>query len=214
MKTWMEAAAMFHYGPVFVLTPTNDVSLHEAIFTESFNVNLGRMDGDTKSSWELTNPSEIDLKYGRKFLVGFDPETDLIEHLQPHFDWRSNEQTPEEVYSGMMHECCTLRRFARTGKLLSALPFPRNNNGDEVYHGAMINFDRIPPFYFSKSRLSFWLECRQIKSPDSIDDIIYFVNEVWSKYGNRFQPIAKNLMRGEGGPENDISLRELVFKPL
>ena len=79
------------------------------------------------------------------------------------------------------------------------LPFPTNDNGDEVYHGAIMNFDRIPPCYFSKSRLSFWLECRQIKCPDSNDDIIYFVNEVWSKYGKKFQPIAKNLMRGEGG---------------
>ena len=133
-----------------------------------------------------------------KKLFGFDPYGDLIDKLDV--------ATPSAAYSNdeerrnaLMHECFTLHRWSKTGDELKPLSPPKDDDGNELYFGSIVDFDKIPVCHPSIDTLKFWLDTRQVKCPDLVADIRKLVSTIWLSHANTLKPIPKVLMRGVSG---------------
>jgi len=76
---------------------------------------------------------------------------------------------------------------------------PKDEDGNELYFGSIVNFDHIPVCFHSFDILSFYLDSRQVKCPTKAEDIRIVVSEIWTKQHNRLKPIPRILMRGASG---------------
>ena len=77
---------------------------------------------------------------------------------------------------------------------MKPLPPPIDVEGNTLYFGSIIDFDKIPVQYHSKS-----MNSRGIKAPTKVGDIRALCKMIWNSHGTRLQPIQKILMRGVSG---------------
>jgi len=193
IKRWMESAAMFLHGPVFLIVPNdNNMNVREALMQNNYHVDLGTMSGNVLESWEVPVQSEADKKYNRTLLVGFDAREVLVDTFDVH-------RPPEMVMKDMFLECFQMHRWMKTGKMLEGLEPPKDQKGRELYFGTILNFEEVPVEYHSKEMLAFWLECRGVKVPDISEEVTRVVKLVYNKVGDKLQPIPKSQMKGASG---------------
>ena len=149
-KLWTQAKNMFTHGPAFIIA-SNDLtqSVRSAFFDGEYAIKLGSV---SDSSIQWTTIDDVNKK-----LFGFDPYGDLIDKLDV--------ATPSAAYSNdeerrnaLMHECFTLHRWSKTGVELKPLSPPKDDDGNELYFGSIVDFDKIPVCHHSIDTLKFWLD--------------------------------------------------------
>ena len=226
LKKWKEAMGMFTHGPAFLLfnrstQSTTNQSLRENIRIGNYTVNLGSMSGQADVQWSLSNPSQSDQKFGRTHLVGFDPKDDLLDELSLRKEFivssNTNEdedghgnigrETVADAFQSILVKLCKLQIWSKKGKDVISLPDPKSERGRDLFHGSIIDFEKVPVRYHSKEELTFWLQSRQIKVPDRISQIRELVMFVDTKLGDTLQPIPKELMRGSSGYRSPVVLQ-------
>ena len=156
--------------------------------------------GSTQIAWKLDDRAKdhFDRITDREYLVGYNPEEDLLDILgnRPEF---ADGQHDKSIISEVYLKTFNLDVWSKNGEDICELPPQTNNAGKEVFHGSIINFDRVPIRCHSRNILDFWLQTRQIKVPSTIKEIRDLVAIVWERLGTRLQPIAKELMKGKSG---------------
>ena len=185
---------MFHRGPAFTVI-NNDgdagLSIREAFFQNKYEIRLGTMNQED-ISWKLDdeNKSFHDNFVGRTYLVGFDPEKLLLEHLT-----KTHHPTKEE-YHQLLKDCFLLKTWPKTAEEVLPLPVPRRSDGAALYHGAILDFDKIPIRYHNKSALDFWLQNRQVKVPSNLPDVRNMVQILWDKFTEKFFKVLEFGFKG------------------
>ena len=198
---------MFQHGPAFFVESTNDsISPRRAFLNREYTVSLGSFSTGSASPWYADNGSTLTL--------GYDPLEDLIDALQPNTcdylpDIQGNERT-----TLLIKECFELQRWSKTGKVVSELKPPIDDNGNELYHGSIIDFGAVPVIYHSVECLKFYLESRQVKAPTRADDIRALVQTIETSHGHHLKPIPKIMMRGVRGWLGEEILHSIWFKKL
>ena len=192
IKLWMESVSMFLYGPVFLVEPSlSGMSPREAMFVGDYTIKFGSMNGEVMT-WELASPTEVEIQYSRKLLVGFDALECLVDKIDK---FRNIDETIDDMFKA----CFKMIRWCKTGELLQPLKAPTDHKNNELHFGSILHFDRVPIEYHSKDMLEFWLACRGVKIPDRTSDIINLSKLIHEKVGEMIQPIPKAQMRGVSG---------------
>jgi|AntRauTorckE5430_2_1112549.scaffolds.fasta_scaffold03690_2 hypothetical protein len=142
--------------------------------------------------------SEYDVKCSRTLLIGFNPDDDLRDALSLREELNFN-QRDENQYKSLLKRSFLFEIWTKNGKDILPLEDPKNELGQSLFHGSIIDFDKVPIRYFPKAQLDFWLSCRQIKTPLIFQHVTSLVKVVWDKFGDSLKPIHKELMRGCSG---------------
>ena len=148
----MKTQEMFLHGPVFWPTSKNaSIPIRESILTGDYTVSLGSMtEGSDVSHWpHINNPLEVDNDFGRELLLGFSPEEELHDNLSMRPELEGEESAEKRVRVGKLYcACFTLNGvWCKQGYTLEPLPLPLDDDGNTLFHGAILNFKNIPPIY-------------------------------------------------------------------
>ena len=201
IKKWKESMAMFTGGPAFVVVPScPDLSPRDAVISGEFSICLGSYSSDTVPEWEIKEEdmTEYDVKCSRTLLIGFNPDDDLRDALSLREELSFN-QRDENQYKSLLKRSFQFEIWTKNGNDILPLEDPKNELGQSLFHGSIIDFDKVPIRYHSKAQLDFWLSCRQIKTPLVFQHVTSLVKVVWDKFGDSLKPIPKELMRGCSG---------------
>ena len=192
-KRWIETREMFRHGPAFRIIPLDHASPRDAIASGNFEVSLDSMSGGNVSWTKQADLSEHDEKYGSSLLIGFSPKGILHDKLAMRKELESNVHD-EAALATVYKKCFHLEVWTKTSKELSPVPSPTDSQHRPCLHGAIINFDKIPPEYLDLSILKFWLASRQIKvDPNRIMETVKLVLQMTPVK----DPIPKEMMRGK-----------------
>jgi hypothetical protein len=205
MKLWFETQEMFEHGPVFWPYSTNDsVPIRDAILNGNYEVDLGSMmHGTNTQSWSfVSNPSNAtDNEFGRDLLLGFNPEEELRDQLSMRHELEGIEREENKLrLVQFYYKCFQLDGvWCKEGRTLEALPNPLDVDGNLLFHGAVLNFEKVPPLYCSYEQLSFWLANRQVKlKNEDKTEAIRMIEIIRSRMPD-LKPIPKVLLRGRSG---------------
>ena len=199
IRKWKEAMGMFSYGPAFIVKPLNDdVSPRESLWNGNFSVELAPMSGDSSIVWKIAplHLTDCDKMCGRAFLFGFDPEEEIRGKLFLRDDYKTNNQ---QEYNNLLMKLFRLEVWSKTGRDVSPLPDLVDANGNELFQGSVLHFDKVPHWCYSADRLKVFLLSRQIKVPDTVTEIRNRALCVAKFLGSTHKPIPKAMMRGASG---------------
>ena len=207
IKKWKEALDMFLFGPTLFIKPTDDTqSPREALWNRNYSLDLTPINGNTETQWKipLGERTAWDIKCGRYFLFGFDPEKELRDKLSSREDYKDDERTK------FLMKIFRLEVWSKTGKDISPLPDLLDSKGNELFHGSILNFENIPHWCYHPERLKVYLLSRQIKVPNTVAEIRKKTLLVYNHLGASHKPIPKMMMRGTGGY---LAVEMLTVKP-
>ena len=167
-----------------------------------YTVILGSMShGVSNQSWPLIkNPSNTDIESGRELLLGFSPHEELRDQLSMRPELEGVENEENSRLTQFYYKCFQLDGvWCKNGNTLTALPSPLDDNGNIIFHGAILNFKKIPPLYYSYEQLSFWLANRQVELKNhNKNEALRMISIIQSKVPH-LKLIPKVLMRGRSG---------------
>jgi hypothetical protein len=193
--------AMFSHGPPFIVKPNEKgPPIKASIYSGDFTVVLESMNGNaTECNWNLAEDCKtvFDTRCGREYLIGYDPEEDLRDAIAVRDELKDG--CTDAAYQILYKKIFSLEVWSKNNPDIKPLPDVVDSNGKKLFPGSLINFDKIAPRYFDKSMLSFWCQCRQIKSPPSLGELKSLWKVVFERMGEVLEPIPIELMRGSSG---------------
>ncbi len=71
-----------------------------------------------------------------------------------------------------------------------------DDDGHALFFGSILDFNKVPIIFHSKDMLSFWLDTRGVKVPDTLENIRRLVTIIYDKLGNTLKPMPVAQMRG------------------
>ena len=205
LKLWLETQEMFLHGPVFFPEScSSTVPIREAILNQEVRISLGSMTAGRSNgfTWSIdtSKSSALERELGRERLLGFSPDETLRDQLGMRQELDGIGSYDSVTLSPTYKNCFFFINniWSKKGLDIKPLPIPTDNAGNQVFHVAILNFDHIPPIYFSFQQLSFWLANRQIKTPTDKNEAVKLATVIHENLGD-MNPIPRVLMRGKGG---------------